>query len=190
MTQHSLIKDEVVSTQKILKAAQALQEYSEDQLNRQPAEGKWSVLECLEHLNLYGDFYHPEMKKRMAAAAPSPADAPYKGTVLGNYFVKSVGPETIAKTMNTFKDKNPSGSKLEKKTTLDRFIKQQEELLELLTAAKNVDLKKVKTGITISNWIKLRLGDTIRVVVHHNERHWVQLENVLKTIGAPIAETA
>ena len=32
-------------------------------LNRKESTDKWSVLECIEHLNLYGDFYNPEVKK-------------------------------------------------------------------------------------------------------------------------------
>ena len=42
------------------------------------------------------------------------------------------------------------------------------------------NLTKVKTSITISNWIKLRLGDTFRFVIHHNLRHVVQAKNLLE----------
>ena len=80
--------------------------------------------------------------------------------------------------MKTFKDKNPLGSELDKRT-LERFITQQEQLLSLLEKAKNIDLNKTKTAISISKWIELKLGDTFRVVVYHNDRHIVQAKKIL-----------
>ncbi|MEO9077333.1 MAG: DinB family protein, partial [Gelidibacter sp.] len=34
------------------------------------------------------------------------------------------------------------------------------------------------TAISISNLIKLKVGDTFRVVVYHNERHLVQANRI------------
>lgn len=66
-----------------------------------------------------------------------------KGGWLGNYFVKSLEPREKLNTMNTFKDKNPNGSKLEM-STLDRFLEQQTVFLDLLEKARKVDLQKNK----------------------------------------------
>ena len=85
--------------------------------------------------------------------------------------------------MKTFKDKNPVGKKLDK-TTLDRFLEQQFVFLELLEKTRKVNLKKTKTSILISNFIKLRLGDTLRVQVAHNERHLDQAERVIKNASS------
>ena len=35
------------------------------ELNKRLSDESWSVLECLEHLNLYGSFYLPEIKNRI-----------------------------------------------------------------------------------------------------------------------------
>ena len=80
--------------------------------------------------------------------------------------------------MKTFKDKNPLGSKLDK-STIERFISQQEQVLNLLDKSRKIDLSKTKTAISISKLIKLRIGDTFRVVIYHNERHLVQAEKIL-----------
>jgi Asp-tRNA(Asn)/Glu-tRNA(Gln) amidotransferase C subunit len=61
--------------------------------------------------------------------------------------------------MKTFKDKNPIHSTLTT-TTLERFLKQQERLLQLLQQAEKVDLTKTRTAISITKWLTLRLGDT------------------------------
>ena len=34
-----------------------------DSLNFRPEKGKWSALECIEHLNLVFDWYLPRIKK-------------------------------------------------------------------------------------------------------------------------------
>jgi hypothetical protein len=70
---------------------------------------------------------------------------------------------------------DPVGSQLNK-SVLTTFLKQQQELLRLLEQAKTVDLTRTKTSISISSWIKLRLGDTFRVVIYHNQRHMEQAE--------------
>jgi hypothetical protein len=36
---------------------------------------------------------------------------------------------------------------------------------------------QIKTSISISSFIKLRLGDTLRLVVYHNWRHLIQAKN-------------
>ena len=77
--------------------------------------------------------------------------------------------------MKSPKDKNPANSALTI-TTIDRFLKQQERLKALLMQAKQVNLTKTKTSISISNLVKLRLGDTFRFLIYHIERHVKQAE--------------
>lgn len=89
-------------------------------------------------------------------------------------------PKEKLNKMKTFQSMNPAGSQLGTEV-LEKFLKQQEELLALLEKAKTVDLAKTKTAISISKLIKLRLGDTFRVVIYHNYRHIVQADNCLVT---------
>ena len=63
---------------------------------------------------------------------------------------------------------------------LDRFKDNLLQLLELLDKAAGINLGKVKTAISISPLIKLKLGDTFRVVIYHNERH---LQQAMKAAG-------
>ncbi len=174
MQAEELITDLIERTKEVMNAAEGFKDLGLNILNWKENPEKWSVLECLEHLNLYGDFYIPEMDKRMAASSKAPAEK-FKTGLLGNYFAKSMLPREKLNTMKTFKDKNPAGSLLGIET-LDRFLNQQKQILELLQKARNANLNKVKTGITISNIIKLKIGDTFRVVIYHNQRHIVQAQ--------------
>lgn len=146
-------------------------------LNKRNSPESWSILECLEHLNLYGDFYLLEIEKRMETSTTESATI-FTSGFLGNYFAKSMLPKEKLNTMKTFKDKNPIHSVLNK-THIDRFIQQQQKTLELLNIAKDKNLNTIKTSISISKWIKLKLGDTFRVIIYHNERHIVQANKIL-----------
>ncbi len=151
-----------------------LKELPIGKLNFKKDATSWSVLECLEHLNLYGDFYLPEIQKQILASKKTDPSGIFKSGIIGNYFANLMKVQNgKAKKMKSPKDKNPAGSALTI-TTIDRFLKQQELLKSLLMQAKNVDLTKNKTSISISKMIKLRLGDTFRFFVYHIERHVVQ----------------
>ena len=168
-------------TQQHIRGVQLFKQLPNDVLNRKPDTGGWSVLECVEHLNRYGDFYIPEIEARIEKAN-NKSSAVFNPGVLGNYFAKSMLPKERLNKIKTFKSMDPTGSALDS-SVLDKFIIQQEKLLSLLEAAKQVDLSKVKTSISISKWVKLRLGDTLRVVVYHNWRHMVQAQKLIAENG-------
>ena len=166
-------------TRENLERAKAIQAHSEAALAWREEEKKWNALECIQHLNWYSDFYLPEIARRIEAAPKRP-HAEFKTNWLGKKFVKAVAPlEKGAKGMNTMKDKNPLGMDLGP-AALDQFIGDQQRMLELLEAAKEVNWTRTKTSISISKWIKVRLGDTFRVVIYHNQRHLGQAERVLQ----------
>lgn len=173
-----LIKELTELTQAHLKRAKEYQAMPAATLNWKANSKKWSVLECLEHLNLYGDFYLPEMQKRIKTGKKVNATTMFSSGWLGNYFANSMLPKEKLNTMNSPGNMNPVGSTLNE-THLERFIEQQKRLLSILEQAKIIDLTKTKTSISLASWIKLRLGDTLRVVIYHNKRHIVQADKVL-----------
>lgn len=177
MKQEVLIEDLRERTKQVLNSAEQYNQLSLQALNYKVNPESWSVLECIEHLNLYGEFYIPEIEKQISKFKTQQSTY-FKSGLLGNYFAKSMLPKEKLNKMKTFKDKNPIGSELDK-STLERFIGQQKEMLNLLNKARQVNLNKVKTGVSIANWIKLKLGDTLRVVIYHNQRHIVQSNKIL-----------
>lgn len=182
MQRTELINDLQTRTKEVVAELNKFKALSEADLNHRNTSSSWSILECLEHLNLYGDFYLPEIEQRIGMAKPSDNDQ-FVSSWLGNYFALSMLPGENGKLnkMKTFKSMNPIHKQLTI-NVIDRFAEQQDQLMQLLERAKTVDLSKVKTSISISKWIKLRLGDTFRVVVYHNQRHIVQAIKVVKEL--------
>ncbi len=172
MRSEELINDLIERIKGTMNDAETLKQLSDQELNNRPREGAWSALEAIQHLNRYGDFYTGEIRKRLKNSKYGKSDT-FKTGLLGNYFAKSVAPKEKLNKMKTFKNMNPAGSKLDR-SVLDDFIHHQKQMLDLLNESRQTDLTKIKTAITISKIIKLRLGDTFRVVIYHNQRHLVQ----------------
>lgn len=177
ITQHTLIEELLSMTQEIVNQAEKYKLLPMDQVSWKPNLKSWSILECLEHLNLFGEFYLDEIKKRMENSNKK-ANLFFRSGLFGNYFANAMLPKNgKAKKIKTFRDKDPSNSTLPPET-IDRFLKQQQQMLKLLKEAEQYDLNKIKTSIAIPV-VKIKLGDTFRVIIHHNQRHIWQAENVL-----------
>lgn len=173
-----LTNDLMKKTLKMIEFAEGYNTLTETELNRRPAENKWSILECIEHINLYGDFYINEIENRIINAEHK-TQTYHKTGLLGNYAANSMLPkgDEITMKMKTFKHMNPFKSDLPV-TVIDKFIKQQKHYLALLKKAEDISLTKTKCSLTISK-IKLRLGDALRFYSFHNVRHIVQANKIL-----------
>jgi len=173
----NLLNELVELTKEHLAFAEGLLLKTNAELNKRLTNESWSTLECLEHLNLYGNFYLPEIKNRIERSNTKETTE-FKSGWLGNYFAQSMLPKEKLNKMKAFKSMNPIHSSLSK-NTVTVFIDQQKQLLDLLNAARLVNLNKVKTSISITTLIKLKLGDTFRFLIYHNKRHIVQAQKVI-----------
>lgn len=177
MTQQGLIDDLIARTEQLMATAQEYRTVDEKVLNTRPAQDSWSVLECLEHLNLYGDFYLREIEERILHGKPVVGNPRFKSGWFGERTVTSMLPKEGMFTMNAFKNMTPDPSLLSR-ATVDRFIRQQEVMLTLLDKARHIDLRRTTTRITLPV-IRFYLGTTLRFVIYHNERHMWQAQRAL-----------
>lgn len=172
-----LLQSLTKQTQQIIHQVEQLKTYELNELTWKENPTSWSILVCLEHLNLYGNFYLPQIESKIKNSKTQYEDE-FKPGFLGNYFANSMIPKEKLNKMKTFKDKNPINAKLER-DVIDKFLHQQAKLLELLKQAEKVSLNKVKIETSISSVIKLKLGDTFRFFINHNIRHMKQIERIL-----------
>ena len=176
LDQNLLIEELLSSTKETLHLVEQFKSLSLDKLNYKTSPQTWSILECIEHLNLYGKFYLPEIESQLLKANRINKKEIFKSGFWGDYFI------SLIKTSNTKKFKavkamDSTGARLSV-ATLDQFIKQQEVLVSLLNKSRNVNLNKTKTAISLTKLLRLRLGDTLRFLVYHNERHVLQAKRI------------
>ena len=156
--------------------AEKLSHYDLPQLNWRPSPNSWTILECLEHLNLYGEFYLPQIEQKINTSKTK-SELHFKPGLLGNYFAQSILPKKNAKKIKTFKVNNPIHQKIDK-STIEKFITQQNQLLTILQDSREVSLNKVKITTSISSLISLKLGDTFLFLTNHIERHLNQIDKL------------
>ena len=180
MKSEKLIQSLIEHTKQNINQAEKLKENDLQSLSWKQNSASCNILECIEHLNLYGDFYLPQIESKIKNAKAK-AEVEFNSGILGNYFAKSMLPKEKLNKMKTFKNKNPLGFKLDK-SVIDRFIDQQNELLRLLGQSKNVSLNKVKIPISISSLLRLKLGDTFQFFINHIIRHLNQVQKIEEAI--------
>ncbi|PYF77442.1 DinB family protein [Pedobacter nutrimenti] len=176
MQSEKLIEQLSTQTSQIINQAEELKTFDWNTLTWKENGISWSILECLEHLNLYGDFYLPQMENKIKISGTKP-ELEFRSGFLGNYFAKSMLPKENLNKMKTFKDKNPLNAALDK-SVIDKFLSQQNQLLDLLNQAKKVSLNKVKIQTSISSLIRLKLGDTFQFFINHMIRHLKQIDRI------------
>ncbi|AQX08093.1 DinB family protein [Elizabethkingia ursingii] len=159
-----------------IQITEELKSKAEMKLNQKSFAESWSALECIEHLNRYGNFYLLEIESRIKNSSYPPENI-FKSGILGNYFTNLIKPKEKLNKMKSPKNMNPLGSKLDS-FILDTFLQQLHQTLILLEESKAVSLNKTKVSISISKHLKLKLGDTFRFFIYHNERH---LQQAIKT---------
>lgn len=165
------------------------QNMQEAQLLRAAKDGGWSIAQCLEHLNSYGHYYLPQIKKGLEKGGGNPPADTFNSSWLGSYFTRAMDPETGRKKIRAFKNHIPA-AQLDAHAVVAEFIQQQESLLQYLQQSRSRNLNKIKIPISISRWIRLNLGDVFQFLIAHNERHMQQAERVLKGLDqAPKAHT-
>lgn len=180
MQTSKLTEELIEDCRQLINKAELLKRKDLQYLSYRPAGEAWNILECIEHLNLYSDYYLPEIKSRIQKSQFK--HEPYfKTGLLGNYFAKSMLPKTKMKKMKTFKVMDPIHKQLSVQV-IDKFIHQQHELIALLDASKSVSLNKTKTSISITSLITLKLGDTFRFLINHMHRHMHQIENIAREL--------
>jgi hypothetical protein len=150
-------------------------------LLEQPAPGKWTVIQVLEHLNSYNRYYLPAIKKSLMQDRP--AVEYFKPGWLGDYFTKLMQPKegVVKNKMKAPKDHRPAPF-LDAMPVLNTFIEDQHQLLRLLDEAKQKDIGKLRTPVSIFKLIRLKTGDTFRFLIAHEQRHFVQIANTLETV--------
>ncbi|GGM91312.1 hypothetical protein GCM10010967_25430 [Dyadobacter beijingensis] len=146
-------------------------------LNRSSATGGWSIAQCLDHLNSYGHYYLPRMRKQLATAQLVQKQG-FTSTWLGDYFTKMMDPETGKRKFKAFKGHIPP-SELDSAAVVREFIRQQEELLYLLRAGLDRDLDAVRIPVSILPLIRMKIGDVLRFIIAHDERHMQQAKRNL-----------
>lgn len=153
--------------------------------NARPEEGKWSVAECLDHLNETARIYLPEIAETIEGAREEgllarPGAA--RRTFIGRIIVWTQEPPVRIR-MKTFTDIEPRGD-TDPAEVAEAFEALHEELIVRINEAADLDWKRVKMRSLLESRLKLSLGDWFYFLAAHARRHLWQAERVKAAIEA------
>ncbi|TGE10195.1 DinB family protein [Hymenobacter fodinae] len=157
---------------------------TDDQLNRGPGPGKWSVGQCLEHLNIVGGLYLPVISKKIKAAqerGSKPAETVAHG-FFGKKMTDAMRVPATEKAMKSPQQYAPSGFRLPR-TVLEVFSRQLDELTGLIEQTRGVNANAIRIPNPIIPLLLPRLTDALELLVVHMQRHIAQAEAVLDGQG-------
>jgi hypothetical protein len=179
---NTLLDQLEADTRKIILQTNYLLQEDPNVLHRQPAPDKWSAVQVIEHLNSYGRYYLPLLDKAVDTSHPfNPFFSP---GWLGNYFTRIMLPGTngqVINKMKAFKAHIPS-AETDSKQALDEFLQQEKRMLDILAKARKTDIGKTRIPISLTKLVRLKSGDTLRFVIAHHQRHFVQIANTLSAV--------
>ncbi|RYY35263.1 MAG: DinB family protein [Sphingobacteriaceae bacterium] len=176
-----LLRELIQKVEENINVLTQLEEISNKQLTVTPANGGWSIAQVIEHLNTYNAFYMPAIEQALKQAVIDKNYNIFKPGILGNYFVKMMQPQNgqVTKKYKAATRHIP-GNAINAIVVLEIYLKGQQHLLQLLEIAAKYNINNIKIPTSISSIIKLKLGDVFRFLIVHQQRHFVQIEGILK----------
>ncbi|KAB7733088.1 DUF664 domain-containing protein [Rudanella paleaurantiibacter] len=151
------------------------------QLRTKPANGGWSIIECLQHLNLAERFYIRQLQHKvdqLGLVQHRPTDQTLESDWIGRLMIKVVDPKNTRKIPAPGVIKPRTAADLDVGPVLHQFVELQTLLNSLLDKAIYLDWNREKVPTLLGNWLKMRLGDAIQMLVLHTERHMAQAMRV------------
>lgn len=145
-----------------------------------PGEGRWSVGECVAHLNLTSQAYLPRIHGILAGAPRTGAPARFRRDFLGWLIWRVLEPGKGGKAKTTA-EFIPSGTE-PAADIVATFERLQQEQLELIRQSDGVPLHKLKVGSPFSDRMKYSVYSALTILPRHQHRHLLQAERAWEEI--------
>ncbi len=164
------------------RAQQLVSGLTAEQFTRRPDPAKWSIAECIAHLNVTAGVVQPkiadaiEQGKRDKATGKGPFAPGPKGRLL--IWVAEPPPKLRIRAPKNIAPPEQIGDPLQ---LLPEFMKAQDGWERLMQDSEGLDLGKIKVGQRFSLF-RSRLAATIPWMLAHQRRHLWQAENVKRKL--------
>jgi hypothetical protein len=176
LTEGRLVADETT---------RAFGKLSAPQVNWTPGAGEWSIGQCFDHLIISNRPFFQiieevlEGRQRRRAWERMPMLLRFFGKLLINMLRPDSGRK--AKARPAF---YPSSSHIAP-GIIATFLEQQDRLLRLMEATRGFDLDGITISSPVIRFVTYSLMDAHRIIVVHEQNHFVQATRVRESPGFP-----
>ncbi len=158
---------------------------SEAQFTWRPSPKRWSICECLVHLNLTDGLDLPALAEEIerARTVGLTASGPFRYGFLSRTFVRWTEPPPKIR-VRAPKPYRPLPDQPKEKVVVE-FISIHDQLLKLLVQSNGLDLARIKVPTPIPR-VKFSLGQRFALLATHDRRHLWQAWQVRKHPSFPV----
>jgi hypothetical protein len=159
----------------------------QEQFVWKPGPNRWSIAECLEHMNATARAYLPAIDEGIADAIRhgAYAEGPFQYNLIGRIFSRLMEPPARFR-MRAAIDKQP-GPERPKRETLAGFRAYQVQYVDRLRQANGIDLSRSCVRSPLASWIRIPLGSAFASMAAHERRHLWQARKITEMAGFPAA---
>ena len=150
------------------------------QLTKQPEPGKWSIADCLAHLNMTAATVQKlmahgiELGKQEKKFGSGPFSIGPKGRLM--VWIAEPPPKFRIRAPKTVR---PPATIDDPRQVLPQFLHAQDEWERLMREQEGLNLAKIKVG---QGAFRMRLAAALPWMMAHQRRHLLQAENVKRQI--------
>jgi hypothetical protein len=153
-----------------------------------PATAKWSVAECIEHLNVSLRLYLPAMQRELgtARAGGLTGTGPWKrGTFPGRLILWGLDPEASRSIPAPRSFRPDNSTAVDFSLVCDRFHRGIDRLVQLASEADGLALDQIRLPTPICRLFRITLAEAFEIHARHIPRHLGQAERVARAPGYP-----
>lgn len=151
---------------------------------QRPAEGSWSVAECVDHLNLTSRAYVGPLREALSRARTQGGAAPatFRRDFFGWMIWRAVRPEAGLK-VKTAPDFAPKAATPPPAELVAEFDRLQDEQMELVRLADGLPIGKVKIKSPFGPGLRYSVYSALTILPAHQHRHLQQAERAWQAIS-------
>jgi hypothetical protein len=187
-SKQALITELLDRTELVKASTQSFLRLTNDQLNFKPNAGQWSIAQNFEHLNISNGANIRNVLARISGAPDVKADK-FKSGWLGDFIYSKVMPRADGSVfkIKTGKTMHPVGGMLDGQDILQRYLQNCDMIDDILRHSATKNLQGIKIPSSVFRFVNLRLGDHLRFLIAHNERHLLQAHRMMEVATMPIS---
>lgn len=166
------------------RAEWVIQGLAPEKLTRRPSLNSWSIAECIGHLNIISDDYHPLISAAIEKARKEKltGEGPFNPGLMGRFMIKSMEPPPRRRFKAFPRLANPV-SVGDASTMLSGFLARQDEFERLIAQAEGLNQEKIKIQSPYAWWLRLRLCAVFPFILAHERRHIWQAEAARRQVA-------
>jgi len=164
---------------------------SDDQFAWQPPAAKasgprrWSIAQCIDHLNVTARLYLPQLDEGIANAIRQGlyGEGPFKYWWFARLFVRLLEPPPKMRVKAPAAFEPPPART--RREIMAAFRAYQVQYIDRLRQANGLDLARARVRSPAASWIHVPLGTGFMAMTAHERRHLWQARRVLDAPGFP-----